>query len=453
MVTSGHVPSERISDSVVSSRPRVVIVGAGFGGLKAAQRLKNAPVQVTVLDRTNHHLFQPLLYQVATATLSPGQITAPIRHVLKHQRNTTVILDEVTGVDTRNKLVHTQNQDIPYDYLILATGSHENYFKHDKWREYAPGLKTIEDARTIRHKILLAFETAERIRDPERVQELLTFVIVGAGPTGVELAGAIGEMARGVLSKEFRHIDPSMARIILVEAYPRILMTFPTSLAHRASNELQRLGVEIRSATMVTAIDEHGVVANGELIATQHVFWTAGVLASPAAEWLGVEPDKAGRVPVGSDLSVPGLDGVYVIGDTAAYMQNGRLLPGVAPVAMQEGVFVARQIAYKARLQCGETKEQLKQIPPSVFHYVDKGNLTTVGRGFALLHLGEFNLWGWPAWILWVVIHIYYLIGFENRLLVLFQWAWAYLTFRRGVRLITTIDAGRNAETATSSTP
>ena len=397
MVTSGHVPSERISDLVVSSRPRVVIVGAGFGGLKAAQRLKNAPVLVTVLDRTNHHLFQPLLYQVATATLSPGQITAPIRHVLKHQRNTTVMLDEVTGVDTRNKLVHTQNQDIPYDYLILATGSHENYFKHDQWREYAPGLKTIEDARTIRHKILLAFETAERIRDPERVQELLTFVIVGAGPTGVELAGAIGEMARGVLSKEFRHIDPSMARIILVEAYPRILMTFPTSLAHKASNELQRLGVEIRSATMVTAIDEHGVVANGERIATQHVFWTAGVLASPAAEWLGVEPDKAGRVPVGSDLSVPGLDGIYVIGDTAAYMQNGRLLPGVAPVAMQEGAFVARQIAYKARLQRGETKEQIKQIPPCVFHYVDKGNLTTVGRGFALLHLGEFNLWGWPA--------------------------------------------------------
>lgn len=439
-----------MADLVDRRRPRVVVVGGGFGGLKVAQYLKDAPVQVTVLDRTNHHLFQPLLYQVATATLSPGEITAPIRHVLRRQRNTTVILDEVTGVDTRKKLVHTLDQDVPYDYLVLATGAHENYFKHDAWREYAPGLKSIEDARAIRHKILLAFETAERIRDPEQVQELLTFVIVGAGPTGVELAGAIGEMARHVLAMEFRHIDPSMARIILIEAYPHILSTFPTFLSHKASEELQRLGVEVRTATMVTEIDEHGVVANGERIVTQHVFWTAGVEASPAAEWLGVQPDKAGRVPVYSDLSVPGLEDVYVIGDTAAYMQNGRLLPGVAPVAMQEGVFVARQIAYKARLQRGEKIEHRRQIPSSVFHYVDKGNLATVGRGFALLHLGWLKLWGWPAWFLWVIIHIYYLIGFENRLLVLFQWAWAYVTFRRGVRLITTIDE-RYAEVASSS--
>lgn len=432
MYAAKNIPRVQTMDGIPAAEdplPRVVIIGAGFGGLKAALHLRNAPVHLTVIDRTNHHLFQPLLYQVATATLSPGEIGAPIRHVLKRQRNAEVIMAEVTGIDTAQKRVLLGERRVPYDYLIVATGAREKYFGHDEWKPLAPGLKSIEDARAIRHKLLHAFETAEQECDVERQKELLTFVIVGAGPTGVEMAGAVAEVARKVLTSEFRHIDPSLARIVLIEAHEGVLGTFPETLSQRAERELRRLGVEICTKTFVTQIDERGVVANGERIQACTVFWTAGVQASPAANWLGVEADGAGRVPVAEDLSVPGLENVFVIGDTAACTWRGRLLPGVAPVAMQQGVYVARLIAARV---AGRT------IAP--FHYVDKGNLATIGRGFAVLHMGRLKLWGFPAWVLWLLIHIYYLIGFENRILVLMQWGWAYVTFRRGVRLITQVE-------------
>ncbi len=410
--------------------PHVVIIGAGFGGLQAALHLGKAPVHVTVIDRTNHHLFQPLLYQVATATLSPGEISAPIRHVLKKQQNTDVMLGEVTGIDLHARHVFMHDRTLSYDYLVVATGAHESYFGHEEWRAIAPGLKSIEDARAIRHKILLAFEAAEIESDPERVKELLTFVIVGGGPTGVELAGDIAEVAHRALQSEFRHIDPAMARIILVEATPRLLTTFPEALARGAQGKLHRLGVEIRTGTLVSEIDERGVIAGGKRICAHTVLWTAGVQASPAASWLGVEADRVGRVKVLSDLSIPGYPNVFVIGDTASSMQNGKPLPGVAPVAMQQGRYVARLIARRVI-----DHEQNQAARP--FHYFDKGSLATIGRAYAIIKLGKLQLVGFLAWIMWLTIHIFYLIGFENRVLVMLQWAWAYLGFQRRVRLIT----------------
>lgn len=419
--------TENVTREATTVLPHVVIVGAGFGGLRAAKALGKAPVQVTVIDRTNHHLFQPLLYWVATAGLSPADICAPIRHVLRKQKNAEVMLAEVTGVDVQEQRILMGERSVKYDYLILATGAYDNYFGHDSWEQFAPGLKTVVDATSIRRKILLAFEAAEMEPDPEKVKELLTFVLVGGGPTGVELAGAIAEVAHKTLTSDFRHIDPRMARIILVEASPRILAAFPESLARKSQEKLTRMGVEVRTGTPVSEVDEHGVVVAGERIATSTVIWSAGVKASPAGKWLGAEVDRAGRVKVSSDLSVPGHPNIFVIGDTASMSQDGKPLPGVAPVAMQEGHYVASVITQRV---AGK-----REVAP--FRYRDKGNLATVGRSYAVVDIGPFRLTGLIAWLMWLVVHIYYLIGFRNRFVALFQWAWTYFTFSRGARLIT----------------
>src|SRR5947209_8026402 len=389
--------------------PRVVIVGAGFGGLQAARALRNVPVDVTVIDRNNHHLFQPLLYQVATAGLSPAEISAPIRSVLRKQKNTEVLLGEVTGVDTQAQrvLLH-DDQSVPYDYLILATGARDSYFGHNDWAPFAPGLKSIVQATTIRRKILLAFEMAERETDPEKRKALLTFVLVGAGPTGVEMAGAIGGLAHKTLIADFRHINPKEARIVLVEALPRILLAFDERLAKKAHKALNRLGVEVRTSSPVQAIDSEGVVVAGERIAAKKVIWTAGVAASPAGQWLQAETDRAGRVKVGSDLTVPGHSSIFVIGDASSCTQDGKPLPGVAPVAMQQGQYVAAVIANRAN-----GKEQTE-----AFHYVDKGTMATVGRFYGIVSIGKFRAAGIVGWSLWLVLHLLFLIGFRNRLVV-----------------------------------
>ena len=393
--------------------PRVVIIGAGFGGLQAALHLGKTPAHVTVIDRNNHHLFQPLLYQVATATLSPSEISAPIRHILSRQENTEVLMAEVTSVNAEYQRVLVRDQSkrdhvIPYDYLIIATGTHENYFGHDNWRCVAPSLKTIEDARTIRQKMLLAFE----------------------GPTGVELAGVIAEVAHCVLKKEFRQIDPTMTRIILIESGQRILATFPPELAGKAHQKLNKLGVEIRAGKRVTNIDEQCVMIGEERIMSANVFWTAGVMATPVARWLNAEADRVGRVKVQEDLSVPHHPNIFVIGDVASYLYKGKPLPGIAPVAMQQGRYVARLLNSSIR------NPSNRQSFPA-FSYKDKGNLATVGRGFSILQVGSLKLYGPIAWFLWLSIHIFYLITFENRLLVILQWVWAYLSIQRRVRLIT----------------
>ncbi len=413
------------------TKPRVVIVGAGFGGLKAARGLRNAPVEVTVIDRNNHHLFQPLLYQVATAGLSPADITAPIRGILRKQANTSVILAEVTGVDLQEQRVLIHDKAVPYDYLILATGARHSYFGHDDWEPFAPGLKTITDATTLRRNILLAFEAAEIETDPDKRRALLTFVLVGAGPTGVEMAGAIAELAHRALASNFRHIDPASACIILVEAGPRILATFPEKLARKAHKELKRLGVEVRTGVAVEHIDADGVMIGSEPLASKTVIWTAGVTASLAGKWLGTEIDRAGRVKVLPDMSVHGYANVFVIGDTAFMAQGGKPLPGVAQVAMQQGTYVASIISQ--RVESGHTDNHI--VAP--FHYHDKGNLATVGRSFGVVDIGRVEFTGFISWLTWLAVHIFFLIGFRNRFLVMFQWAWAYITFQRGVRLIT----------------
>jgi NADH dehydrogenase len=412
--------------------PHVVILGAGFGGLQAARALRHAPLQVTVIDRSNHHLFQPFLYQVATADLSPADIAAPIRSILKHQKNTSVILAEVTGVDVQGQRVLMHERSLPYDYLIVATGARHSYFGHDAWEAFAPGIKSLDDAAMLRRKILLAFEAAEIEPDPEQRQALLTFVLVGAGPTGVEMAGAIAELAHKTLASDFRQIDPKAARIVLVEALPRILLVFPQSLAHKAERALTRLGVEVKTNSPVEAIDGEGVIIAGSRLRAKTVIWTAGVAASSAGQWLGAEVDRAGRVKVGSDLSLPGQPNVFVIGDTASLSQKGKPLPGVAPVAMQEGRYVAQVIAQRVAGKKG--------VPP--FHYRSHGNLATVGRSFAVVESGPLHLTGFLAWVMWLVVHIFYLIGFRNRLLVILQWAWEYVTRQRSARLITCGDAG-----------
>jgi len=414
--------------------PRVVIVGGGFAGLRAAKALRHAPVHITLIDRSNHHTFQPLLYQVATASLSPADISAPIRSVVGSQANTEVLLSEVTGVDVAahvvylNDLAGNNNRAIPYDYLVLATGAHESYFGHDEWAAYAPGLKSIEDATSIRRTILLAFEAAETeaSMDPERARALLTFVVIGGGPTGVELAGAIAEIARKSLVRDFRHINPASARILLVEAAPRILGAFPEALARKATARLRKLGVEVQTNTRVECVDAGGVQTNDTYLAAETMIWAAGVLASPAGAWLGVETDRAGRVLVRGDLSVPGHPEIFVLGDTASIMGLEKPLPGLAPVALQQGAYIGKVI--RARLAG-------RDIPP--FVYFDKGALATVGRAFAIADIHGFRLSGFIAWMTWMVVHIFFLIGFRNRLLVMFQWAWAYLTYQRGARLIT----------------
>ncbi|HEU5368468.1 MAG TPA: NAD(P)/FAD-dependent oxidoreductase [Ktedonobacterales bacterium] len=416
-----------MSNQFDATHPRVVIVGAGFGGLQAARALRKAPTQVIVIDRRNHHLFQPLLYQVATADLSPADISIPIRAALRRQRNTEVLLAEVTGVDVEGRRVLLGERSVSYDYLVLATGAQHSYFGHDDWAPYAPGLKSNTDATAIRREILLAFEAAEIETNPEKRQALLTFVIVGGGPTGVELAGAIAGLARKSIVRDFRHIDSSASRILLVEAGPRLLAAFPETLARKAQRELERHGVEVLTNAPVEQVDADGVVIAGKRVAAQTVIWAAGVKASPAGKWLGAETDRAGRVIVGPDLTVPGHPEIFVLGDTASATQDGKPLPGVAPVAMQQGRYVARAIR---RRLAGK-----KESKP--FHYRDKGNLATVGRSYAITDLGFIKLTGFIAWVTWLVVHIFYLIGFRNRLLVMIQWAWSYLTYQRGARLIT----------------
>ncbi|HCI82659.1 MAG TPA: FAD-dependent oxidoreductase [Ktedonobacter sp.] len=423
-----------VTEQTNIARPKVVIIGAGFGGLRAARTLADASVDITVIDRSNHHLFQPLLYQVATAGLSPADISAPIRYILRHQHNASVMLAEVTGIDMEAQQVQMEGRSVPYDYLIVATGATHAYFGHDEWEEFAPGLKTITDATTIRRRILLAFEAAEIEPDPEKRKALLTFVLVGAGPTGVEMAGAIAELAHKALAHDFRNIDPASAHILLVEASPRGLLAFPEHLASDAQKALERLGVEVMTHAVVEQISDEGVVIGGHMLKAKTVIWTAGVTASPAGQWLDADVDRAGRVKVQPDLTLPEHDNVFVIGDTATLQQDGKPLPGVAPVAMQEGVYAASVIRERIA-----GKSDMKP-----FHYHNKGNLATVGRSFGLADLGTIKLTGFIGWMFWLTVHIFFLIGFRNRFIVLFQWAWAYLTYQRGARLIVQGDVTKN---------
>jgi len=410
----------------IAAKPHVVIIGGGFGGIKASRALANTPVDITLIDRNNHHVFQPLLYQVATAELSPADISGPIRHMLSKQRNIQVMMAEVIGVDAVSQYVHTPLRSIRYDYLIIATGATHSYFGHDEWERFAPGLKSIADATAIRRKVLLAFEAAEIETEPTKLQALLTFVLVSAGPTGVEMAGAIAELAHKALASDFRHIDPKLARIILVEAGPRILTAFPEKLAAKAHRALEKLGVEIQTHAAVTNIDDEGVSLGDAHLAAKTVIWTAGVAASPAGKWPNVEVDRAGRVKVQPDLTIPEHANVFVIGDTGSLTQNGKLLPGVAPVAMQEGTYAGTVIADRVA-----GKRHTKP-----FHYRNKGNLATVGRAYGIADFGFLRLTGFVGWTFWLVVHIFFLIDFRSRSLVMFQWAWAYLTFQRGARLI-----------------
>ena len=412
---------------------RVVIVGAGFGGLSAAKALAGSAFDVTVIDRHNYHLFQPLLYQVATAGLSPADIASPIRGILAGARNINVVLGKVSGIDTARREVIAEGRRVPYEYLILATGAQHAYFGHGEWAAFAPGLKTIDDATYIRRRILLAFEKAETEPDAAERARLLNFVIVGGGPTGVEMAGAIAELANRALAKDFRSIDPRCARIILVEAAPRLLTPFDPSLSEAAKRSLEQLGVEVRLGAAVTALDGEGVSIGSERIEARTAIWGAGVMASPAGLWLGAEADRVGRVKVASDLSVPGHPDVFVIGDTAlASGADGKPLPGVAPVAKQQGQYVAELLI---------ARRSGKTVPP--FRYRDFGSLATIGRKRAIVQMGSFKLKGFIAWLLWSVAHIYFLIGFRNRFVVATNWLWNYLTFQRGTRLITGVSGAR----------
>ncbi|MFA6954928.1 MAG: NAD(P)/FAD-dependent oxidoreductase [Thermoanaerobaculia bacterium] len=408
------------------SSPRVVIVGGGFGGLYAAEALKSTPVEITVVDRTNHHVFQPLLYQVATASLAPSDVAYPIRAVLSGQRNTAVILAEVTAVDVDGRKVILQDGWLAYDYLILAPGARHSYFAHPEWEEFAPGLKTLEDALAIRRRVLLAFERAEREIDPERRRALLTFILVGGGPTGVELAGAIAEIACKVMAKDFRHIDPRETRTILVEAGPRILPTFPASISAKADRSLQRLCVEVRTGASVTGISPDVVTIGEERVSAATVLWSAGVQPSPLARSLGVPLDRVGRVIVNLDLTVPGHPEVFVVGDLAACAgPDGKPLPGLAPVALQQGRHAAHNILRALRG---------RSLAP--FRYRDRGTMATIGRAMAVADIRGLRLSGFPAWLVWCFIHILWLIGFRNRFVVLFEWAWAYFSRQRSSRLI-----------------
>ena len=393
----------------------------------AAQALKRAPVDITVVDRRNHHLFQPLLYQVATAGLSPGDIAYPIRAVLAAQKNTRVLLEEALSIDPTSRTVKLRDGDLKYDYLILATGARHAYFGHDDWEAFAPGLKSLEDALEIRRRILLAFEKAERETDPTKRNEFLTFVIVGGGPTGVELAGALAEISRQVMISDFRSINPRDARIILIEGGPRILPSFPENLSAAAEASLKKLGAEVQTRTPVTSIQAGQVMAGGKSIPAATILWAAGVAASPLARSLGTPLDKAGRVKVQPDLSIPGHPEIFAIGDITDFQsQTGKPLPGVAPVAIQQGRHAASNIL-----------REVAGKPTLPFHYLDKGTLATIGRAAGVADLGRLKFSGYFAWLAWLFVHIFFLIGFRNRFVVLFEWAWAYFTYQRGARLIT----------------
>ncbi len=422
-------PLESWSDAALEDVPHVVVVGAGFGGLKAAHGLRLAACRVTVIDKRNYHLFQPLLYQVATASLSPADVATPIRALFRDQHNVRVLLGEVAGVDTAaRQVILSDGSHIGYDYLVLATGARHSYFGRDDWEPHAPGLKRIDDATAIRRRLLLAFEQAENCADPEERRRLLTFVIVGGGPTGVELAGAIAELARHGLAGEFRNIDPAQARVLLVQSAPRLLPAFPESLSEVSAQSLRMLGVEVLTQSRVEKIDADGVWVSGQRIGSRTVFWAAGVMASPAAHWLKGDADAAGRLKVGPDLTVPGLPDVFAVGDTAlSEAWDGKPVPGLAPAAKQQGAYVARTI--KARLE-GRTG-----LPP--FRYRHLGNLATIGRQAAVVDFGGFRLSGALAWWLWGVAHVFFLVDTRKRLSVAIEWFWAYLTYKRGTRLIT----------------
>lgn len=420
--------------------PRVVIVGGGFGGLYAARALAGASVSITLIDRRNYHLFRPMLYQVATGLLSADEIAGPLRSILSH-RSIEVLLDDVIGVDVQARRVRLRQYELPYDFLILATGIQYNYFGHDEWRQIAPGLTSLEDADEIRAKILLAFERAEKLAAlgrtaPEAIQQLLTFALVGGGTVGVEMASTLAEMSRVALAHDFRNIDPRQARIVLYEAESRVLPSYPEALSAKAERHLKMLGVDVRTGTRVTLVDAEGVVADGQRVFASTVLWSAGVLASPAGRWLGAVTDKSGRVMVNSDLSIPGHPEVFAIGDTAHVVARARnllgikakepmLMPGVAQPAIQEGHYVARVI----RRRVGGLK------PPPPFWYWDKGDIAIVGRTYAVADLRFLRFGGFPGWVVWAMVHIYFLIGFANRFFVLLQWAFAFITKRRQVRI------------------
>jgi NADH dehydrogenase len=406
---------------------RIVILGGGFGGLYAAKTLSKTDASITLVDRRNYHLFQPLLYQVATAALNPSDIAAPIRAVLRKQKNASVIMGDVQAIDTEHRIITMADGELAYDILIVATGATHSYFSHPEWEENAPGLKTIEDALEIRRRVLRAFEAAERETDPERQKAWLTFVIVGGGPTGVELAGALSEIARQTMLRDFRRINPSSARVVLVEGKERVLPPYPPTLSAKAADQLRSLGVEVLANAVVTRITDHEVCVGETTIPTRMVLWAAGVQASPLAKSLGVPLDRAGRVLVEPDLSIPDHREVFVVGDLAAVKNDdGSLVPGVAPAAIQEGIHTAKNIA---RMIDGQ--------PTLPFRYRDKGSLATIGRAAGVADFGRLKLSGFIAWAAWLAIHIFFLIGFRNRVLVILQWAWAYLTYQRGARLIT----------------
>ena len=428
------------------AQTKIVIVGAGFGGLAAAKALKNTPAEITLIDRTNHHLFQPLLYQVATAALTPSQIATPSRSILRKQKNTTVILGEVTGVDKDQKCVlvsdaDRQNVPVAYDYLILATGATHSYFGHNEFEAFAPGLKSLADAEAARNKILQTFELAEAEEDPSRHQDLLTFILVGAGPTGVEMAGALAVLVRTTLKSDFRRIDPASARIVLVDMAPRVLPPFSEDLSKAAKQRLEKLGVEVRLGHSVDQIDADGIVVAGERIASKTVIWTAGVAPSPAGKWLQVETDRAGRVRIQNDLTVPGHSEIFVIGDTASLDQNGKPLPGVAQVAMQQGRYAGKVI-----------HNRIAGNPaPGPFSYFDKGSMAVVGKGFAVLQSGKVQVSGFGAWLTWAAVHLQFLATSSLRLTVFLQWVWTYVTGQRGSRLIVNHHGSESGKPATDS--
>lgn len=417
-MASLHAPS--------SPAKRVVIVGGGFAGLMAARRLAHAPVEITLVDRRNHHLFQPLLYQVAMAGLNPSDIASPIRRILRRQTNARVLLAEARSVDLAARVLTLDEGTLPFDFLIVATGARHSYFGHEEWTPFAPGLKSVGDALEIRRRVLSAFEFAERTEDPEERKAWLTFVVVGAGPTGVELSGALCEIARHALARDFRSIEPAEARIVLLEGSDRVLPSYPPDLSQKARMQLAELGVDVRTKGIVTAVDAEGVEVGGKRIAARTVLWAAGVAGSGFGRALGVPLDRAGRVFVEADLSVPGHPNVFVVGDLANRTQDGALIPGVAPAAMQEGKHAARNIV-----------RALQGLPSAPFRYRDKGSLATIGRSAAVANFGRIRLSGGVAWFAWLFIHLLFLIGFRNRLLVLIEWAWSFVSYDRGSRLIT----------------
>src|SRR5271170_5100742 len=428
------------------AEPKIIIVGGGFAGLAVAKALGKTPAKVDLIDRTNHHVFQPLLYQVATSVLTSSQIATPIRGVLRNHTNTTVILGEVTGVDKNQKCVFfsdadRQNVPIAYDYLVLATGASHSYFGHNQFAEYAPGLKSLADAEAARNKILQAFELAEAEEDPARHQDLLTFVLVGAGPTGVEMAGALAILVRTALKSDFRRIDPTSARIVLVDMAPKVLGPFSENLSKAAKQRLEKLGVELRLGHSVDQVDAEGVVIAGERVASKTVIWTAGVAPSPAGKWLNVETDRAGRVRIQKDLTVPGHSEIFVVGDTASLDQNGKPLPGVAQVAMQQGRYAGKVIHNRIA----------GKPAPGPFSYFDKGSMAVVGKGFAVLQSGKVQVSGFGAWLTWAAVHLQFLATSSLRLTVFLQWIWTYVTGQRGDRLIVNHHGAEPGTPATDS--